>query len=151
MYAIVQTGGKQYKVETGDYVKVEKLDGEPGTEVELYQVLAVSTPDGIDLGTPFVKDASVKATILRTARHRKIVVFKKKRRKAFQKKQGHRQWYSLLRIDDFQAPSVKKKPQKATEDTQKEAAASGETSDKKPKKKPAAESGTSPEKKKEKE
>ncbi len=101
MYAIVQTGGKQYKVETGDFVKVEKLPGDPGTQIDLDQVLAVSTSDGIDLGTPVLDAAQVKATILRTARDRKIVVFKKKRRKAYKKKQGHRQWYSLLRIDEI--------------------------------------------------
>ncbi len=150
MYAIVQTGGKQYKVETGDYVKVEKLDGEPGTEIALDQVLALSTADGIDLGTPFVQDALVKATILRNARHRKIVVFKKKRRKAYTKKQGHRQWYSLLRIDDFQVSSAKQNSEQAVAGAGKEAEASAETAAKEPpEKNVAAESGTSPEKKEE--
>jgi large subunit ribosomal protein L21 len=103
MYAVVQTGGKQYKVEPGDLVKVEKISGDPGTQVELESVLAVSDPEqGIRLGTPVVEDAVVKATIMRTARDRKIIVFKKKRRKAYKKKQGHRQWYTLLRIDDIQ-------------------------------------------------
>jgi large subunit ribosomal protein L21 len=101
MYAIVQTGGKQYKVEPGDYIKVEKLGGETGDQVDLDRVMAVSTSDGIDVGAPFIEDARVRATILRTARHRKIVVFKKKRRKAYKKKQGHRQWYTLLRIEDI--------------------------------------------------
>lgn len=101
MYAIVQTGGKQYKVQTGDQVKVEKVDGDPGTQVDLDQVLALTTPEGIRLGTPMIEDARVKATIVRTARDRKIVVFKKKRRKGYHKKQGHRQWYTLLRIDDI--------------------------------------------------
>ena len=103
MYAVVQTGGKQYKVEPGDLVKVEKISGDPGTQVELESVLAVSDPEqGMRLGTPVVEDAVVKATIMRTARDRKIIVFKKKRRKAYKKKQGHRQWYTLLRIDDIQ-------------------------------------------------
>lgn len=101
MYAIVQTGGKQYKVQPGDQVKVEKLNGDPGAEVSLEQVLAVTTADGISLGRPYLEDARVKATIVRTARDRKIVVFKKKRRKAFKKKQGHRQWYTLLKIDQI--------------------------------------------------
>ena len=103
MYAVVQTGGKQYKVAPGDLVKVEKINGDPGTQVELESVLAVSDPEqGIRLGTPVVEDAVVKATIMRTARDRKIIVFKKKRRKAYKKKQGHRQWYTLLRIDEIQ-------------------------------------------------
>ncbi len=80
MYAIVQTGGKQYKVQTGDQVKVEKLIGEPGTEIELNQVLAVATPEGLTVGKPLLTEATVKATIVRTARDRKIIVFKKKRR-----------------------------------------------------------------------
>jgi large subunit ribosomal protein L21 len=98
MYAIVQTGGKQYKVEAGDQVKVEKLKGEPGDKVDFDKVLAIGTSEGINLGQPFIKDASVTATIIRTARDRKIIVFKKKRRKAYDKKQGHRQWYTLLKI-----------------------------------------------------
>jgi large subunit ribosomal protein L21 len=98
MYAIIQTGGKQYKVQTGDQVKVEKVNGDPGTEIQLDQVLAVADEDGIKLGKPMLDGAFVKATVVRTARDRKIIVFKKKRRKAFDKKQGHRQWYTLLRI-----------------------------------------------------
>ncbi len=106
MYAIVQTGGKQYKVQTGDQVKVEKLIGEPGTEIELNQVLAVATPEGLTLGKPLLTEASVKATIVRTARDRKIIVFKKKRRQGYHKKQGHRQWFTLLRIDAIQPPGA---------------------------------------------
>ena len=101
MYAIVRTGGKQYKVQPGDQVKVEKLNGEPGARIELDQVLAVGTPDGIELGKPVLDQAKVGATIVKTTRDRKIVVFKKKRRKGYHKKQGHRQWYTLLRIDDI--------------------------------------------------
>jgi large subunit ribosomal protein L21 len=105
MYAIVQTGGKQYKVQTGDQVKVEKLVGEPGSEIELDQVLAVATEQGLELGKPILAEARVKATIVRTARDRKVIVFKKKRRHGYHKKQGHRQWYTLLRIDTIQPPS----------------------------------------------
>lgn len=103
MYAIVQTGGKQYKVEPGDQVRVEKLTGDPGSEIELDQVLALAREDAIELGTPVIEQAVVRATILRTARNRKVIVFKKKRRKAYKKKQGHRQWYTLLRIDEIQS------------------------------------------------
>jgi len=103
MYAIVQTGGKQYKVQPGDQLKVEKLTGEPGTDISLDQVLALATPDGVNFGRPLVDGASVEATILRTARDRKIVVFKKKRRHGYHKKQGHRQWFTLLRINAISA------------------------------------------------
>jgi large subunit ribosomal protein L21 len=106
MYAIVQTGGKQYKVEPGDQLKVEKLPGEAGAQIHLDQVLAMSTDQGLTLGRPFVENASVTATIVRTARDRKIVVFKKKRRKGYHKKQGHRQWFTLLRINSVGAPGA---------------------------------------------
>jgi large subunit ribosomal protein L21 len=99
MYAIIQTGGKQYKVEPGNQVKVEKLLGEPGSQVEFDQVLAVKTDEGLNIGKPIVPDATVKATIVRTAKDRKIIVYKKKRRHGFHKKQGHRQWFTLLKID----------------------------------------------------
>ncbi|MDQ1239099.1 MAG: large subunit ribosomal protein [Thermodesulfobacteriota bacterium] len=101
MYAIVQTGGKQYKVQPGEQVKVEKIPGEPGSEIQLNDVLALSEATGLVVGQPMLENTSVKATILRTDRDRKIVVFKKKRRKGYHKKQGHRQWYTLLRIEDF--------------------------------------------------
>ncbi|MEW6349079.1 MAG: 50S ribosomal protein L21 [Thermodesulfobacteriota bacterium] len=106
MYAIVQTGGKQYKIAPTDQLKVEKLPGEPGTQVDLGNVLALSTPGGIKVGTPLIEDAVVKATILKTAKDRKVVVFKKKRRKGYSKKQGHRQWYTLLRIDEIVGPGT---------------------------------------------
>jgi large subunit ribosomal protein L21 len=101
MYAVVETGGKQYKVEPGDFVKVEKLTAETGDQIELDKVLAVSTDDGLSIGEPLLDQAKVKATVLRTAKGKKIIVFKKKRRKGYKKKQGHRQWQTLLRIDDI--------------------------------------------------
>jgi len=100
MYAIVQTGGKQYKVQPGEQVKVEKIPGDPGSQIQLNEVLALSQDAGLEVGSPLLENTSVKATILRTDRDRKIVVFKKKRRKGYHKKQGHRQWYTLLRIED---------------------------------------------------
>jgi|UniRef100_A0A7C4EV41 large subunit ribosomal protein L21 len=101
MYAIVQTGGKQYKVQPGERVKVERVQGDEGSQIQLSDVLAVSEESGLFVGNPFVPNVSVQATILRTDKDRKIIVFKKKRRKGYHKKQGHRQWYSLLRIDDI--------------------------------------------------
>ncbi|MDR3604901.1 MAG: 50S ribosomal protein L21 [Desulfomonilaceae bacterium] len=101
MYAIVQTGGKQYKVAPGDQVKIEKIPGEPGEIVELSQVLAVVGEEGPIWGTPLLENVTVKARMLRTARDRKIIVFKKKRRQGYHKKQGHRQWYSLLKVEEI--------------------------------------------------
>ena len=101
MYAIVQTGGKQYKVAPGDQLKVEKVPGEPGEVVELSQVLAVVDEQGPTFGTPLLENVSVKARMIRTARDRKIIVFKKKKRQGYHKKQGHRQWYSLLKVEEI--------------------------------------------------
>jgi len=101
MYAIVQTGGKQYRVAPGDQVKIEKISGEPGEIVELSQVLAVVGEQGPILGTPLLENVTVKARMIRTARDRKIIVFKKKRRQGYHKKQGHRQWYSLLKVEEI--------------------------------------------------
>jgi large subunit ribosomal protein L21 len=107
MYAIVQTGGKQYKVQSGDQLRVEKLVGDPGAQIKLDQVLAVSSPEGLKLGTPLLPEATVSATIVRTAKNRKIVVFKKKRRHGYHKKQGHRQWFTLLRIEGIELGAAK--------------------------------------------
>ncbi len=101
MYAIVQTGGKQYKVAPGDQLKIEKVPGEPGEVVELSQVLAVVDEQGPTFGTPLLENVSVKARMIRTARDRKIIVFKKKKRQGYHKKQGHRQWYSLLKVEEI--------------------------------------------------
>ena len=101
MYAIVQTGGKQYKVAPGDQLKIEKVPGDPGEIVELSQVLAVVDEEGPIFGTPLLDNVTVKARVVRTARGRKIVVFKKKKRQGYHKKQGHRQWYSLLKVEEI--------------------------------------------------
>lgn len=101
MYAVIETGGKQYKVAPGDFLKVEKLEAQTGDQIELDQVLAVSGDDGLSIGEPKLDGAKVKATVLRTAKGKKIIVFKKKRRKGYKKKQGHRQWTTLLRIDEI--------------------------------------------------
>lgn len=100
MYAIVETGGKQYKLSVGDVVKVEKLAGEPGDKVSLDQVLAVSDDTGnLTWGTPCLENAKVTAEILAQDRAKKIVVLKYKRRKNYKRKQGHRQAYTKLKIE----------------------------------------------------
>lgn len=97
MYAVIRTGGKQYKVASGDVVKLEKLAGEEGKEVIFNEVLAL---DGT-VGTPLVSGASVKATVLKQTRDDKIIVFKKKRRQNYRRKNGHRQSITLVKITDI--------------------------------------------------
>lgn len=101
MYAIVRTGGKQYKVSEGDIIRVERIDGEIGRIVELRDVLLLSGPDGLRAGNPTIENAFVSAEIIDQGKAKKIVVFKKKRRKGYKKKQGHRQLYTRLRIREI--------------------------------------------------
>ena len=97
MYAVIKTGGKQYKVASGDVVKLEKIAGEEGKEVVFNEVLAL---DGI-IGTPLVAGASDKAQVLKQTRDDKIIVFKKKRRQNYRRKNGHRQSITLVKITDI--------------------------------------------------
>ena len=96
MYAVFKTGGKQYKVTTGDVVKIEKIAGEEGKEVIFNEVLALYDT----IGTPFVSGASVKATVLKQAKDAKVIIFKKKRRQNYRRKNGHRQQITLVKITD---------------------------------------------------
>ena len=98
MYAIIQTGGKQYKVQVGDIIEVEKVGVEAGNEVVFDQVLAVADDNGkLNIGTPMVEGAKVTAKVLDNFRAKKIVVFKMKRRKGYRRTQGHRQ--NLTRVE----------------------------------------------------
>ena len=99
MYAVIKTGGKQYRVAPGDTVKVETLAAEVGQQVTLPEVLTVSDGDDVKVGAPFVEGAAVVATIVAHGRHDKVTIFKMKRRKHYQKHQGHRQNYTELKID----------------------------------------------------
>ncbi len=103
MYAVIKTGGKQYRVATGDTLKVESLPAEVGAQVKLSEVLAVV--DGADLkaGTPLLPGAAVMATVLSHGRGDKVTIFKMQRRKHFQKHAGHRQNFTELRIDSIAA------------------------------------------------
>ena len=98
MYAIIATGGKQYKVAEGEVIRVEKLDVEPGTEYVFDQVLAIGGEELV-IGQPTVAGASVKATVLDQARAKKVIVYKYKRKTGYHKKNGHRQAYTELKID----------------------------------------------------
>ncbi len=101
MFAIVKTGGKQYRVGPGDQIVVERIEGEVGTEVALGEVLAVSDGAINEIGKPTVANASVRAKIVQQPRGTKVLVFKKKRRKNYRRKRGHRQELTVLRIQEI--------------------------------------------------
>ncbi|MFZ0451785.1 MAG: 50S ribosomal protein L21 [Desulfatiglandaceae bacterium] len=104
MQAIIKTGGKQYTVAPGDEVKLEKLSGQVGDVVIFDEILMTSDEGGALFGTPFLADSRVTGKILRQGREKKILVFKYKRRKGYRKKRGHRQFFSLVRIDQIDVP-----------------------------------------------
>ncbi|MGC2415454.1 MAG: 50S ribosomal protein L21 [Stellaceae bacterium] len=101
MFAVIRTGGKQYKVAKDDVIAVEKLAGEPGATIELGEVLMVGDGATVSAGTPLLSGASVSATLVEQRRGDKIIVFKKKRRHNYRRKNGHRQHQSVLRIDEI--------------------------------------------------
>lgn len=103
MYAVIQTGGKQYKVGPGEELSVEKLDGNVGDEVYFDKVLLVSEEDKVKVGRPVLENTKVIAKITKQARGPKIVIFKYKRRKGYRKKQGHRQNFTGLRVIEIKA------------------------------------------------
>lgn len=102
-FAVIRTGGKQYRVTSNSVLKVEKLEAEAGTTVTFRDVLAVSSEAGLTLGTPTVPGASVSATVLEQTRGDKIIIFKKKRRQNYRRKRGHRQHLTVLRIGEIAA------------------------------------------------
>jgi large subunit ribosomal protein L21 len=101
VYAIIQTGGKQYRVAPGDVLRVERLPGIRGDEVILDQVLLVTDGDDVKVGQPLVADATVRSQIVRQGQAKKIIVYKKKRRKNYRRKQGHRQLFTALQIEEI--------------------------------------------------
>jgi large subunit ribosomal protein L21 len=101
MHAVIKTGGKQYRVAPGDTVKVESLVADVGQQVTLSEVLAVNNGTEVTVGAPFVTGAAVVATVVGHGRHDKVTIFKMRRRKHFQKHQGHRQNFTELRIDSI--------------------------------------------------
>ena len=102
MYAIIATGGKQYKVSEGDIIKVEKLGAEAGTTYTFDQVLAVSN-DGLKIGNPTVEGATVEASVLGDGKAKKVVVYKYKPKTGYHKKNGHRQQYTAVKIEKINA------------------------------------------------
>ena len=98
MYAVIKTGGKQYRVSAGEKLKVESLPAEVGSEITLDQVLMVGEGDSVKMGTPMLAGASVKATVVAHGRGEKVQIFKMRRRKHYRKSQGHRQNYTEIEI-----------------------------------------------------
>ncbi len=103
MYAVIKTGGKQYRVAAGEKIKVEQIPADVGSEITIDQVFMVGEGESVKIGTPVVEGASVKATVVSHGRHDKIKIFKMRRRKHYQKHQGHRQNYTELRIEAISA------------------------------------------------
>ena len=103
MYAVIKTGGKQYRVVAGEKLKIEQIPAEVGAEITLDQILMVGEGETVKIGVPLVAGASVKATVLSQGRHKKVTIFKMRRRKHYQKHQGHRQNFTEIRIDGISA------------------------------------------------
>ena len=103
MYAVIKTGGKQYRVAEGETLKIETVAGDVGSEITLDKVLMVGDGDKVSVGKPMLNGAAVKATIVSHGRGDKVKIFKMKRRKHYQKHQGHRQNYTEIRIDGISA------------------------------------------------
>jgi large subunit ribosomal protein L21 len=103
MYAVIKTGGKQYKVAAGESIRVELLAAQPGEQILIDRVLAVGDGAELKVGAPWVDGANVKATVVAHGRHDKVRIFKMRRRKHYQKHGGHRQGYTELQIDSVNA------------------------------------------------
>jgi large subunit ribosomal protein L21 len=110
--AIFETGGKQYKVSEGDEIYIEKLEAEENEKVKFDKVLAVFKDDDKKIGAPYVKGATVTAKVVKSGKAKKIIVFKMKKRKGYHRKQGHRQPYTLVKIDKITLKATKE-PAKA--------------------------------------
>ena len=105
MYAVIKTGGKQYRVKPGELIHVEKLPGAVGDDVTFPEVLMVADESGAKIGSPTLEGASVTGKIVEQDRDRKVIVFKHKRRKGYRRKKGHRQHYTGVAIQNIEAPA----------------------------------------------
>jgi large subunit ribosomal protein L21 len=109
MYAVIKTGGKQYRVQPGDVIVVEKLDGDAGSDVSFGEVLMLGGDNGVTVGAPLIDGASVAATLVETRKGEKIKIFKKIRRQGYRRTNGHRQMESVLRITGIEGAGEKAK------------------------------------------
>jgi len=131
-FAVIQTGGKQYKVKAGEIIKIERLeDSKPETKVEFNEILAYSDDKNIELGEPIISGAKVEADLLENGKNRTILIFKKRRRKNSRRKNGHRQQFSLIRINKIyskdgkiisEAEKIKKETKKIKKEEPQQAA-----------------------------
>lgn len=126
MFAVVKTGGKQYRVAKDDVIRVEKLDAEAGETVILDEVLMVSDENGAKTGTPLLEGAAVEAEVVEQTRNKKIIIYKKKRRQNYRRKKGHRQQVTVLKVVDISLDGSKKKA-KAPAKVKTEAAPAADT------------------------
>ena len=101
MYAVIKTGGKQYRVGEGDLLRVEKINGEIGEVVEFEEILMIANGERVEIGRPVLNDSKVVGEIVEQGKGKKVIVFKSKRRKGYSKKQGHRQQYTVLKIKEI--------------------------------------------------
>ncbi len=101
MYAIIRTGGKQFRAEPGKTIRVPSLDAEPGEKVTFGEVLVAGTDDGLKVGTPTVAGAAVTGEVVKHGKDKKVIIFKWKRRKNYRRKQGHRQGFTEVRVADI--------------------------------------------------
>lgn len=115
MYAVIRSGGKQYKVSKNDIISVEKLTAEAGDKISLNEVLMISEKDDLIIGDPIIKGATVNAEVIEQKRAKKIIVFKKKRRQNYRRKNGHQQSLTTLKIVDINAIAKKKAEDKKEE------------------------------------
>jgi len=127
MYAVVNSGGKQYKVQKGEILRVEKIAGEVGSPVTFERVLMFSDGEHVDIGRPVVKGVSVTGHIVEQGKAKKIIVFKYKRRKRYRRKKGHRQAFTAIKIDDIEAKELKSGEKIQPEDKEKVVAQKAET------------------------
>ena len=117
MYAVIETGGKQYRVQEGDVISVEKLSVEAGDKVTLDKVLLLNDDKAVKIGAPYVDGAKVESTVVENGKGDKVIIFKYKAKKDYRKKQGHRQPYTMLAIDAISAKAPRaKKAAKAADD-----------------------------------
>jgi large subunit ribosomal protein L21 len=122
LYTVIKTGGKQFKVDKGDVIKIEMIAGNVGELVTFNDVLALGEGEGINIGSPYVDGAEVVGKILRQAKDKKVIVFKKKKRKGYRRKAGHRQLFTEVLIEEIKSKKkvAKKSPEAKNEDVKKD-------------------------------